>query len=126
MPGGYSKENACRPDIVALRDCVRVEFDPYFKNTESEVRVWLGNGKCVSERCDTGIATNDLAAQRKRLETKFNKLVSPVLGPSRASHLLALMRDLPGLDDVNALTQACATGPRFAEPAERTTETRRR
>jgi 2-methylcitrate dehydratase PrpD len=107
----FSDENACRPDIVALRNCVRVEFDPYFKNTEGEVRVWLNDGKCVAERCDTGIATNDLAAQRLRIESKFNKLVSPVLGFSRTSRLLALMQDLTALDDVNSLTRACSKIP---------------
>jgi 2-methylcitrate dehydratase PrpD len=122
----YSEENARRPDIVALRDRVRVEFDPYFKNTEGEVRVWLDDGKCVAERCDTGVAANDLAAQRKRLETKFNNLVSPVLGSSRTSHLLVLMQDLAGLDDVNALMRACAAEPEFAGPVERTIEIRRR
>jgi 2-methylcitrate dehydratase PrpD len=121
----YSNENTRRPDLVALRDRIHVELVPYLKNTEGEVEVWLEDGRCFAERCDTGIATNDLAAQRMRIETKFHALVSPILGMSRTTHLLDLMRGLSGLDDISELTLACATGSDFRlESRENGDETR--
>jgi 2-methylcitrate dehydratase PrpD len=107
----YSDENTQRPDLVELRDRIQVEFVPYLRNTEGEVEVWLDDGRHLTERCDTGIATSDLAAQRMRIETKFQALVSPVLGMSRTTHLLDLMRDLTGIDNISALTLACSTAP---------------
>ena len=63
----------------------------------------LTDGKTVTARHDSGIPSDDVADQGKRLEEKFNALVEPVLGANRSSALISDIGRFEELGDIRGL-----------------------
>jgi 2-methylcitrate dehydratase PrpD len=85
-PDAFTNERMADPELVALRDRVRVETVTGMSATRALVTIATSAGKREAE-VDTGVPATDLAAQRERLERKFLRLATPVLGRARAEHL---------------------------------------
>lgn len=99
----YAEDVATRPDLVTLRDKVDLDFRTGIPNTFAEIELLLTDGKTVTARHDSGLASTDVADQGKRLEDKFNALVEPVLGPNRSPALIADIGRFETLGDVRGL-----------------------
>jgi 2-methylcitrate dehydratase PrpD len=103
----YSEAVAADPDLVRLRDKVRLDFRVGIPNTFAEVEVFLTDGTRLTARHDSGIAAVDTADQGRRLEEKFVGLVEPVLGSERCMALISRINgfETPGdLGELMALT----------------------
>jgi 2-methylcitrate dehydratase PrpD len=84
--GTYTDARMADASLVALRDRVRVVTEPGLASTRARVTV-LSGARRVEAEADTGTPADDLAAQRRRLRSKFDALVTPVLGAHRTARL---------------------------------------
>lgn len=79
------------PPLQRLRALTTVQLMPDWATMQTEVEVkWRGGGHATA-RADTGVAETDIARQGQRLMTKFDSLVSPVLGIAGTLELAAAL-----------------------------------
>lgn len=96
------------PRIKALRDKVAIDFRTEWPHALAEIAIQLDDGTMLEARHDSGIPWADVAKQRTALETKFDGLVTPVLGAARAKRLHDLIDRIDTLSDVGELARASA------------------
>ena len=86
--------------VQSLLRRVDVATDPSLTTTQSHVTIVSDSGELTGFH-DSGVPATDLAAQGRKLDAKFQGLVSPVLGPEAAE---ALSATLHGLVDLRVVT----------------------
>ena len=99
----YSAEVATNPALTAIRDKVELDFRTGIPNTFAEIELLLTDGTILTARHDSGIPSDDVTDQGRRLEEKFHALVEPVLGSNRSSALISDIRQFEKLPDVRGL-----------------------
>ena len=97
----FSDRTAARPELIALRDRVRVEATSVGTRVTVEVR--LKDGRVFTRTEDTGHPMRDLDRQQEKLELKFRRLVTPVVGAERADAIVAMLKRLDDEPDVHGL-----------------------
>jgi 2-methylcitrate dehydratase PrpD len=102
----YSAEITQEPRIRALRDKVAIDFRTDWPHALAEMAIQLDDGTTVEASHDSGIPWSDLAKQRTALETKFDGLVTPVLGAAGARRLADAIDRIDTLGDVGELARA--------------------
>ena len=83
----YTDAVTQEPRIRALRDKMSIEFQPGWSHSLAEMAIQLDDGTTIEATHDSGIPWKDVARQRQALETKFDSLVTPVLGAAGARRL---------------------------------------
>ena len=106
----YSDARTQAPDLVRLRDKVKVELVPGLPTTVAEMRVALRDGRTMQTRHDSGVPASDIAAQGVRVEAKFFSLAEPIIGRAQAERLAAAVHELDGLERVDGLTRLSVPG----------------
>ena len=101
----YSAENTCDAALVGLRERVRFDWQHNWPQTLCELELELFDGRRLSTRHDAGIPAADIAEQGARLAAKFDVLVAPVLGASRARELREMISGLDNVADIRGLTR---------------------
>ncbi len=71
-------------------------------------RVHFDDGTTIEAVHDSGIPWADVAKQRRALETKYDSLVTPVLGAAGARRLHDAIERIDSLADVGELARASA------------------
>jgi 2-methylcitrate dehydratase PrpD len=104
----YNAEITQEPRIKALRDKVDLDFRTEWPHALAEMAIQLDDGTTIEARHDSGIPWADVAKQRTALETKFDGLVTPVLGAARAKRLHDAIDRIDTLADVGDLARASA------------------
>ena len=104
----YSAENARDASLIRLRERVSFDWQDNWPQTLCELELDLVDGRRVSARHDAGIPAADIADQGKRLATKFDALVAPVLGTARARELREMISDLENVNDIGSLARLAA------------------
>ena len=104
----YSAENTCDAALVGLRERVRFDWQHNWPQTLCELELELFDGRRLSTRHDAGIPAADIAEQGARLAAKFDVLVAPVLGASRARELREMISGLDNVADIRGLTRLTA------------------
>jgi 2-methylcitrate dehydratase PrpD len=102
----YSDAIANRPDLVELRDKVRVEAQTFTQRTGAEVVIELSDGRSLTQMFDVGIPAADLHDQWQRVTTKFRSIVEPVLGIAKTERCITLCAALEQADDLAGLLTA--------------------
>jgi len=102
----YSDAVTREPRMKALRDKMAIEFQPGWEHSLAEMAIQLDDGTTIEARHDSGIPWPDLGRQRTALETKFEALVTPVLGAAGARRLHDAIERIDTLDDVGELARA--------------------
>jgi len=102
----YSDAVTQEPKIRALRDKMAIEFKPRWAQSVAEMAIELDDGTMLETRHDSGIPWSDVAKQRQALETKFDSLVTPILGPAGARRLHDTIDRIDSLGDVGELARA--------------------
>jgi hypothetical protein len=92
--------------MKALRDKVSIEFKPNWEHSLAEMAIQLDDGTTIEASHDSGIPWADVKKQRKAIETKFESLVTPVLGAYGTSRLYDAIERLDSLSDVGELARA--------------------
>ena len=83
----YSARITQEPRIKALRDKVAIDFRTNWPHALAEMAVQLDDGTTLEAPHDSGIPWADVGKQRRALETKFDSLVTPILGAAGAKRL---------------------------------------
>lgn len=91
--GAFTDARMSDPELMRLRDRVRVEGDASLAEAEA-VAVAEADGRRLESRFDAGLPLRDLDEQWARLEAKFRALATPVLGASRSEELRQAIRAL--------------------------------
>jgi 2-methylcitrate dehydratase PrpD len=104
----YTEAVTQEPRIRALRDKMAIEFTPNWAHSLAEMAIQLDDGTTIEVRHDAGIPWADVAKQRAALETKFDSLVTPVLGTAGAQRLHDVIDRIDTLTDVGDLARASA------------------
>ncbi len=107
--GSYSEATAADPTLIALRD--KVEFDFHSNrgpNTTADLELVLTDGSHINARYDSGIPSNDIDEQGRRLEEKFTSLAEPILGSAKTRNLLDEIAQLQALPNLRGVMRLCA------------------
>ncbi len=102
----YTDEITREPRIRALRDKMSIEFQPGWSHSLAEMAIQLDDGTTIEATHDSGIPWTDVARQRRALETKFDSLVTPVLGAAGARRLHDAIDRVEEMEDVGDLVRA--------------------
>jgi 2-methylcitrate dehydratase PrpD len=92
-----------RPDVVDLRDRVKVVADPALGKQDADVEITLASGRSLATQVRGNRGTPSAPLDDDELDAKFRELVGPVLGPERTERLLATCWRLDDLTDVSEL-----------------------
>jgi 2-methylcitrate dehydratase PrpD len=104
----YNAAITQEPRIKALRNKVAIDFRTEWPHALAEMAIQLDDGTTLEARHDSGIPWSDVAKQRNALETKFDSLVTPVLGAAGAKRLHDAIDRIDTLADVGELARASA------------------
>jgi len=104
----YNASITQEPRIKALRDKLDIDFRTDWPHAMAEMAIQLDDGTMLEARHDSGIPWSDVAKQRNALETKFDGLVTPVLGAAGAKRLHDAIDRIDTLADVGDLARASA------------------
>ncbi|WP_428682696.1 hypothetical protein [Reyranella sp.] len=104
----YNEAVTQEPRIKELRDKMAIEFQPHWAHSLAEMAIQLDDGTTIEVTHDSGIPWADLEKQRQAIETKFDSLVTPLLGPAGARRLHDAIERIDSLDDVGELVRASA------------------
>jgi 2-methylcitrate dehydratase PrpD len=85
--------DAADEEVLLMRERVVLAEDGTVGGP-TRVEIGLRDGSSVAACCDVNLPEKDLAAQRVRLERKFQGLSEPTIGETRAGHLLELLRSI--------------------------------
>jgi len=108
--GIFDDALAADPDLVRYRDLVRVvPHESHDPNTI--VRITTRDGGVFEARCNVAVPMRDLAAQWRKLESKFLTLAEPVVGAARAERAVLACRNLDSAENLGQLL-AAVTGDR--------------
>lgn len=102
----YSDANTTREDLVRTRGLVNVIGD-YPPSTAARAEITLRSGELLEKTIDVGVPATDLDAQEKRLATKFESLVVPLIGAGRTGSLRERILDFETLPDVSPILSLC-------------------
>jgi 2-methylcitrate dehydratase PrpD len=104
----YNNAVTQQPGMRTLRDKMSIEFKPNWAHSLAEMAIQLDDGTTLEATHDSGIPWTDLARQRQAIETKFDSLVTPVLGAAGARRLHDAIERIDNLSDVGELARASA------------------
>jgi 2-methylcitrate dehydratase PrpD len=104
----YNDAVTQEPRIKTLRDKMSIEFKPNWEHSLAEMAIQLDDGTTLEATHDSGIPWADVAKQRQALETKFESLVTPVLGTAGTKRLHDAIERIDSLADVGELARASA------------------
>jgi len=104
---GYTDALCTEPELVRLRDAIRVVGDEELARGTSEVIVSMADGVVYREFGNVSIPSRDLDEQGRRLEEKFISLASPVIGDGKAHEVVQMVAELGELESLDALLQRC-------------------
>jgi len=102
----YNEAITQEPRIKALRDKMAIEFQDGWTKSLAEVSIQLDDGTTLEAKHDSGIPWADVGKQRRALETKFESLVTPVLGAAGTKRLRDAIERIDSLADVGDLARA--------------------
>ena len=94
-----------RPDVLALRDRIRVTSDPQIREEETEVIVELGSGKRFTTHIEHVIGSAERPMSDTDMEKKFRGLTEPLLPGAQIDQLVEACRNVTRLDNVAVLAQ---------------------
>jgi 2-methylcitrate dehydratase PrpD len=104
----YTEAVTQEPRIKALRDKISIDFKPNWEHSLAEMAIELDDGTMIEATHDSGIPWPDLNKQRQAIETKFDSLVTPLLGATGARRLHDAIERVDGLIDIGDLARASA------------------
>jgi 2-methylcitrate dehydratase PrpD len=98
-------EVLARPDVIELRDRVKVVTDPALGKQDADVEITLASGRTLSTDVRGNRGTPSAPLDDDELNVKFRDLVGPVLGADRAERLLTTCWRVHELPDVSVLLE---------------------
>lgn len=104
----FTDERVTAPEVVAMRQRVRFEYDDSLPKDAAHVTITLRDGRRLERETTHNKGTPDNPMTDDELSVKFGDLASTVLGSERARSLLDDVWRVDELDDITALVRRCA------------------
>ncbi len=104
----FTDERVTAPDVVAMRDRVRFEFDDRLPKDAARVTIRTRDGRAVSHTTDHNKGTPGNPLSDDELSAKFVDLAAPALGEDRSRQILGELWRFDELPDVTDLIRSCA------------------
>lgn len=104
--GTYCTGNAIDEHYIKARDRIVLDLSENLARTAAIVTLKLTDGRVLNFEADVGMPEPDADLQWKRLITKFDALVIPVLGPRKTAELIALVETLDNVSNIGVLMKA--------------------
>ena len=98
-----AEEILVRPDVVDLRDRVKVVADPALGKQDADIEITLTSGRTIAIEVRGNRGTPAAPLDDDELAAKFRELVGPELGPERTERLLDTCWRVDELEDVSEL-----------------------
>lgn len=114
-PSVFSDRTVQRPDVVAVRDRVRVVDAPEHALGVTTVTIATTGGQTHSATVDIDAPARDPREQWDRVRGKFHGLADPVIGADRARLLAECVAGLDEVRDVHELTELWQPGRRRSD-----------
>lgn len=102
-PDAYTDSAVADSQLVSLMERVSVAADPELLPACARVVVSLKDGSTVEATRDAGAPADDLDAQKRRVQAKFESLASPVVGKAGALRTLQMVDGLEELSRIELL-----------------------
>jgi 2-methylcitrate dehydratase PrpD len=99
----FSDEVVARADVIALRDRIKASVDDGIDEASADVTINCKDGRKLHVFVEHAIGSVERPMSDADLQRKFHGLVDPVLGSTRAEHLIEECTTLSGAADVRAL-----------------------
>jgi 2-methylcitrate dehydratase PrpD len=109
LPQQFTDDRVNAPDVVALRERVRIVVDDELPKEGARVSIVLEDGRRVTHEVPHNKGAADNPLSDADLEQKHLDLASSVIGASDARAVLEECRHLEELDDLDAIVKRCAT-----------------
>ncbi len=106
----YTDELTRDPELVRLRDATTVEFSTQMGGAEGQVSIRAGSRTYTASH-DAGLPNRDLGDQERKLSTKFDALVSPILGTGRTAELKGAILGFGGRTGLHDILNLTETAP---------------
>ncbi|MFO1304490.1 MAG: MmgE/PrpD family protein [Burkholderiales bacterium] len=106
----FSDEIVLRPDVVALRDRVRIVVDDTVDEAAADVTIACRDGRRHHVFVEHAIGSLERPMSDDDLAAKFRDLVDPVLGLGRAARIFADAMKIGSASDVRALVALARPG----------------
>jgi 2-methylcitrate dehydratase PrpD len=104
----FTDERVTAPEVVAMRDRVRFEFDDSLPKDAASVTIRTRDGRVVSHTTDHNKGTPGNPLSDDELSAKFVDLAAPALGEDRSRQILGELWRFDELPDVTDLIRSCA------------------
>ncbi|MDB5840823.1 MAG: 2-methylcitrate dehydratase-like protein [Herminiimonas sp.] len=101
----FADEIVARADMVALRGKVSATVDDRIGPAAADITVTCKDGRRLHVFVEHAVGSLERPMTDAHLESKFDSLVVPMLGASKASRLKSLCWSLSGLDSMNGLCE---------------------
>ena len=109
-PAAFSDEAACNPDIVDLRNRVRVVTDHCIHEASASVTIKFHDGSTLEKWVNRAIGSTERPLSDDQLGKKFVDQASPVIGENASGTLLELAWGLASMESAPEI--AVASRPR--------------
>lgn len=103
----FTDERVTAPEVVAMRERVRFEYDESLPKDAAQVTITLRDGRRFERGTTHNKGTPGNPMSDDELSAKFVDLASAVLGIDRARSLLNDLWRFDALDDISALVRRC-------------------
>jgi 2-methylcitrate dehydratase PrpD len=104
-PDTFEMSELTKPDVISLRDRIKVDYKDGWPMTLAEAEVSLVDGRKYSARHDTAVDLPTAAQRTQRIREKFLQLALPAIGLVRAKDLAIAVDKLDELSNVRGLAR---------------------
>lgn len=98
------------PEVIDVRDRVRITLVPGMSLSESEVAIALRDGREHKLHVDCGVPMADKQVQWRKVADKFHALAAPVLGQGNAQSLMGALQGLERERELAPVMRLCSAG----------------
>ena len=99
----YTEQCASDPELVELRQRIRVRPEPLESRTACRLNILLRNGMSLDVQHDSGVPEVDDEALREKLSKKFRALAEIPLGTESTCEVIARLLELDVIDSISSL-----------------------
>lgn len=104
----FSDDRVKDPDVVTLRDKIRLTVNNDLHEDQALIKVTLNNGQVIEEFVEHAIGSQHVPMTNQQLEEKFFDVTSDILPVAQQKQLVELIWKFDQLDDLTAFFALCS------------------
>lgn len=104
----FSDERVKDPQVVALRDKIRLTVNPALQEDQANLRVTLDNGQVIEEFVEHAIGSVAVPMTNQQLEDKFYDVTADVLPSEKQRQLVEQVWKFEKVEDLSQFLKLCS------------------